>query len=89
MKKLIKDKFGFSLLIISIIALAISISYFSYSLMLLQRIETLLRAILIAVFIFISILFIVFIIKCIFKRKRVKLLIAFFSGDHPFFLFCF
>ena len=78
MKKLIKDKFGFSLLIISIIALAISISYFSYSLMLLQRIETLLRAILIAVFIFISILFIVFIIKCIFKRKRVKLLIAFF-----------
>ena len=78
MKKLFKDKFGLILLIFSIIMLAGSISYFSYSIMLLQRIETLLRLGLLVFFIVISIVFIILIIKCIFKRKRVKLLIIVF-----------
>ena len=39
MKKVTKDKFGFTLLLFNIILFALSISYFSYSLFLLQKIE--------------------------------------------------
>lgn len=76
MKKLFKDKFGFMLLIFSIILLAGSIGYFSYALILLQRIETLLRICVIIFFVILSIVFVILIIKNIFKRKRIKLLIT-------------
>ena len=73
MKKLVKDKFGFFLLILNIILFALSIGYFSYSLLLLQRIETLLRLCIIAFFVLIAIVCVVFIIKSIFKRKKLKI----------------
>ena len=37
MKKITKDKFGFILLLINIILFALSISYFSYSIILLKK----------------------------------------------------
>ena len=75
MKKLKKDKLGLILLILNITFLAISISYFSYSLILLKKIETLLRICITLFFITSSIILIVFIIKFIFNKKRIKLII--------------
>lgn len=75
MKKITKDKIGFSLLIFNIIILAISISYFSYSLILLKKIETLLRIGIILFLIIISIIFVILIIKNIFKKKKIKIII--------------
>ena len=75
MKKLSQDKLGFSLLIINIILLTFSISYFSYSLILLKKIETLLRLGVTLFFIILAIILIVFIIRFIFNKKRVKLII--------------
>lgn len=74
MKKITKDKFGFSLLLFNIILFALSISYFSYSLFLLQKIETLLRIGIVIFFIIIAIICIVLIIKSLFKKKRLKVI---------------
>lgn len=74
MKKITKDKFGFCLLIFNIILFALSISYFSYSLFLLQKIETFLRIAVVLFFIVLAIICIVLIIKCLFKRKRLKII---------------
>lgn len=76
MKKLTKDKFGFFLLVFNILLLAGSIGYFSYSLILLQSIETLLRIGIIIFFIFLSIVCIVSIIKNSFRRKKLKIVIT-------------
>lgn len=73
MKKITKDKFGFCLLIFNIILFALSISYFSYSLFLLQKIETVLRIGIVLFFIVLAIICIIFIIRCLFKRKRLKI----------------
>ena len=78
MKKLTKDKIGFILLILNILLFSLSIGYFSYSLFLLKKIETLLRIIIIIFFIFLSIISIKSIIKNIFKKKRIKILITSF-----------
>ena len=75
MKKLTKNKFGFSLLIVNIIMLAISISYFSYTLTLLGKIETTLRIGIIVFLIILSVLFIRTIIKSIFKEKKTPIII--------------
>jgi LCP family protein required for cell wall assembly len=75
MKKLTKDKFSFALLIVNILLLAGSISYFSYTLLLLGKIETPLRIGIIIFLIILSILCIITIIKSIFKNKRIKILI--------------
>ena len=76
MKKLTKDKISLGLLIFNILLLSISIGYFSYSLILLQNIETPLRIGIIIFFIILSILFIKSIIKNIFKNKRIKNIIT-------------
>lgn len=75
MKKITRDKIGFTLLLFNIILFAVSISYFSYSLFLLQRIETLLRIGAIIFFILLAIICITFIIKSLFKRKRLKVIL--------------
>ena len=76
MKKLTKDKVSFGLLIFNILLLSISIGYFSYSLILLQKIETPLRIGIIVFFIILSILFIKSIIKNTFKKKKIKNIIT-------------
>ena len=78
MKNLTKNKFGFFLLILNILLLALSISYFSYSLMLLKRIETLLRIGIIVFLILLAIFFIMLIIKNLFRKKYFKLVIVTF-----------
>lgn len=75
MKRLTNDKLGFSLLIFTILLLSISIGYFSYSLILLESIETPLRIGIIAFLIILSVLFIKTIIKNIFKKKKLKTVI--------------
>ena len=75
MKKITKDKISFILLIFNIIIIALTISYFSYSLLLLKSIETLLRIGVIIFLIILSIIEIIVIIKSIFKKKKVKILI--------------
>ena len=75
MKKLVKDKLSFTLLIFNIIILSISIGYFSYSLILLESIETPLRLGIIAFLIILSVLFIKTIIKNVFKKKKLKTII--------------
>ena len=75
MKKLKKDKAGLTLLIINILLLSVSIGYFSYSLMLLEKIETTLRIGIIVFLIILSVLFIKTIIKNIFKKKKLKIII--------------
>lgn len=75
MKKITRDKFGFILLLFNIILYALSISYFSYSLFLLQKIETLLRVGVILFFIMLAVICIILIIKGLFKRKRLKVIL--------------
>ena len=75
MKKITSDKFGFILLLLNIILFAVGISYFSYSLFLLQRIETLLRVGGIAFLIVLAIICIISIIKGLFKRKRLRVVL--------------
>lgn len=75
MKKITKDKFGFVLLLFNIILYAGSISYFSYSLFLLKKIETFLRIGIILFFIVLAVICIVFILKNLFKRKRLKVIL--------------
>ena len=75
MKKLTKNKLGFSLLIVNIIILAVSISYFSYTLTLLGKIETTLRIGIIVFLILLSVFFIRTILKSIFKEKRTPIII--------------
>lgn len=75
MKKLTKDKLNFTLLIYNIIIIALSISYFSYSLLLLKSIETFLRIIIILFFIILSMIFVALIIKNILKKKKLKIII--------------
>lgn len=75
MKKITKDKFGFILLLINIILFALSISYFSYSIILLKKIETLLRIGIIITFILLAIIAIIIIINSIYKKKRIKIII--------------
>lgn len=75
MKKITRDKFGFILLLFNIILYALSISYFSYSLFLLQKIETLLRIGIVLFFIVLAVICIVLIIKGLFKRKRLKVIL--------------
>ncbi len=75
MRKLKKDKIGLTLLIINILLLSISIGYFSYSLMLLEKIETTLRIVIIVFLIILSVLFVKTIIKNIFKKKKLKIII--------------
>ena len=75
MKKLAKDKISFALLIINIIILALSISYFSYTLLLLKNIETFLRIGIIIFFVILSIICVINIIKSIFKKKKIKIII--------------
>lgn len=76
MKKLAKDKISFTLLIYNIIILALSIAYFSYSLLLLKNIETILRIGILLFFIFLSVMCTISIIKNTFKRKKIKILIV-------------
>ncbi|MBP3920700.1 MAG: LCP family protein [Bacilli bacterium] len=76
MKTLKKDKISLILLIYNIIILALSIGYFSYALLLLQNIETLLRIIIMLFFVFLSIMIVKSIIKNTFKRKKIKILIT-------------
>ena len=75
MKKVTKDKFGFTLLLFNIILFALSISYFSYSLFLLQKIETLLRIGIISLIIIIAVICVVLIIKCLFNKKKGKVIL--------------
>ena len=75
MKKLTNDKISLTLLIYNIIILALSIGYFSYSLLLLKKIETILRIGILIFFILLSIMFTISIIKNTFKRKKIKILI--------------
>ena len=72
MKKIFKDKISLALLIINISSLALSISYFSYSLILLKKIETFLRILIIFFFIILSILLIILTIRYIFKKKKIN-----------------
>lgn len=76
MKKLTKDKVSLTLLIYNIIILALSISYFTYSLLLLQNIETFLRVGILIFFVFLAVMCIKSIIKNTFKRKKVKIIIV-------------
>lgn len=76
MKNLTKDKISLTLLIYNIIILALSISYFTYSMLLLQNIETLLRVGIILFFIFLAVMFTRSIIKNTFKRKKIKIIIV-------------
>ena len=75
MKKITRDKFGFFLLILNIALFAVSISYFSYSLMLLKKIETFLRFGIIIFFILLAIINIILIINNIYKKKKLKIII--------------
>ena len=76
MKNLTKDKVSLTLLIYNILILALSISYFTYSLLLLQNIETFLRIGILIFFVFLAIMFTKSIIKNTFKRKKVKIIIV-------------
>lgn len=78
MKNLTSDKLGFLLLVFNILILSLSIGYFGYTLILLKNIETLLRIVIMIFFIFLSILCVISIIKNIFRRKRIKILITTF-----------
>jgi len=78
MKKLTKDKISLLFLIFNILLLSLSIGYFSYALMLLKNIETTLRICIIVFFIILSILCIKSIMKNIFKKKKIKILIITF-----------
>ena len=73
MKKLTRDKFGFFLLVFNILLWASGIGYFCYSMFLLKKIETLLRILIIAALIIVSIICITLIIKSIFRRKKLKI----------------
>ena len=75
MKKITRDKFGFVLLLFNIILYAGSISYFSYSLFLLQKIETFLRIGIVIFFIILAVICIVLFIKGLFNRKRLKVIL--------------
>lgn len=75
MNKITKDKFGFSLLLFNIILYAGSISYFSYSLFLLQKIETFLRISIVLAFIILAVIVIILFIKYLFKRKKIKIVL--------------
>ena len=74
MKKITKDKFGFTLLLLNIILFSLSISYFCYSLFLLKKIETFLRIGIVIFFVILSIICIYTIIKALFKKKRLKII---------------
>jgi len=76
MNKLTKDKISFTFLIFNILILSLSIGYFSYALILLKNIETLLRIGIIIFLIFLSMLCIKSIIKSIFKKKKIKIIIT-------------
>ncbi len=76
MKKLTKDKLSLIFLIFNMIILSSSIGYFSYALILLKNIETPLRIGIIILFIALSILCIKTIIKNIFKKKKIKIIIT-------------
>lgn len=76
MKKLTKDKISLGLLIFNILLLSISISYFTYALILLKSIETPIRIGIIIIFIILSILCIKSIIKNTFKKKKIKIIIT-------------
>ena len=76
MNKLTKDKISFTFLIFNILILSLSIGYFSYALILLKNIETILRIGIIIFLIFLSMLCIKSIIKSIFKKKKIKIIIT-------------
>lgn len=74
MRKLTRDKFGFFLLVFNILLWASGIGYFCYSMLLLKKIETLLRMLIIAALIIVSIICIALIIKSLFRRKKLKII---------------
>lgn len=76
MKKLAKDKTSLTLLILNILLSAGSISYFTYSLMLLKSIETPIRIGIIILFVILSMLCVKSIIKNTFKKKKAKIIIT-------------